>query len=226
MFDPVVNFGKSQVSIGYNAAATSIALSSGEGANLPDTANGSFNVVWWNSTDYGDPADDPNKEIVRVTTRSTDTLTVTRAQEGTSATTKNTSGKTYKMALSVTKKTIEDLTVNATDTVQTTDATQTTLDSFTLTDENTYHVEALVTGVQSDGTDRASYHIACTVYRTAAGAATLQGSVTNIHANESNASLDCTFTVNSNDLRLSVTGIAAETWEWDGRMTRINGSNA
>lgn len=223
-FDQVINFGKSQVSIGYDASATSIALSSGEGANLPSTFN--YNLVWWNSTDYGDPADDPNVEIVQVTARSTDTLTVVRAQEGTSATTKNTSSKTYKMALSLTKKMIDDLTISATDTVQTTDATQTTLDTVTLTDENTYHVEALVTAVQSDGTDRASYHIACTAYRTAAGSATLQGSVTVIHGNESNASLDCTFTVSGNDLRLSVTGIAAETWEWDGRLTRINGSNA
>ena len=225
-FDSIVNFGKAQVSIGYDASATSIALSSGEGANLPATTIEPYNVVWWNSTDYGDPADDPNVEIVRVTTRSTDTLTVTRAQEGTSATTKNTSSKTYKMALSLTKKMLDDITISATDTVQTTDATQTTLDSFTLTDENTYHVEALVTAVQSTGAERASYHIACTVYRTGAGSATLQGSVTTIHGNESDANLDCTFTVNSNDLRLSVTGIAAETWEWDGRMTRINGSNA
>ena len=222
-FDKIINFGKVQVSIGYDASATSIALSSGDGAKLPSSFP--YNVVWWDFTTYSDPGDDPNVEIVRVTNRVTDTLTVTRAQEGTGASTKNTSGKTYKMDLSMTKKMIEDLTINATDTVQTLDATQTTLDTVTLTDENTYHVEALVTAVQSDGTDRASYHIACTAYRTAAGSATLQGSVTTIHGNESNAALDCTFTVSGSDLRLSVTGIAAETWEWDGRITRINGSN-
>lgn len=223
-FDSIVNFGKVQVSIGYDASATSIVLSTGDGAKLPSVFP--YNLIWWNFTDFSDPGDDPNVEIVRVTNRSTDTLTVTRAQEGISATTKNTATKTYKMDLALTKKMIDDLTISATDTVQTTDATQTTLDTVTLTDENTYHVEALVTGVQSDGTDRASYHIACTVYRTSAGSATLQGAVTVIHGNESNAALDCTFTVSGNDLRLSVTGIAAETWEWDGRITRINGSNA
>ena len=210
-FDQLINFGKVQVSIGYDASATSIALSAGDGAKLPSTFN--YNVVWWNFTDYADPADALHAgeaEIVRVTNRSTDTLTITRAQEGTSAVTHNTSAKTYKMALALTKKMIDDITIAATDTVQTTDATQTTLDSFALTDENTYHVEALVTAVQSTG----------------AGSATLQGAVTVVHANESDANLDCTFTVNSNDLRLSVTGIAAETWEWDGRLTRINGSNA
>ena len=110
MLDPVINFGKVTVSTGYSNSDTSIALSSGDGAKLPAPAvNGAFNLIWWNSTDYGDPADDPSVEIVRCTARSTDTLTVTRAQEGTSATAKNTGGKTYKMILGLTKKTIDDL---------------------------------------------------------------------------------------------------------------------
>lgn len=108
--DNVVNFGKVQVSIGYDAAAVSIVLTGGDGAKLPAPASsGAFNLVWYNSSDYGDPSDDPSREIVRCTARSTDTLTVTRAQEGTSATTKNTASKTYKMLLSLTKKTYDDL---------------------------------------------------------------------------------------------------------------------
>jgi len=98
------------VSTAYSAAATSIALQTGDGAKLPQpSTDGAFNAVWRNSTDYPDPADDPNVEIVRVTARSSDTLTVTPAQEGTSASTKNTSGKTYKMVLGPTAKTIDDL---------------------------------------------------------------------------------------------------------------------
>jgi len=108
--DQVINFGKATVSIGYDASATSIVLTTGHGAKLPDPSTGNFNVVWYNSTDYPDPADDPSVEIVRVTAKSVDTLTVTRAQEGTSANTKNTVGKTYKMILSFTKKTYDDLT--------------------------------------------------------------------------------------------------------------------
>lgn len=109
MADPVTNFAKVTVSIGYDASATSIALTAGHGASLPQPSSaGSFNLVWWNSTDYPDPSDDPNKEVVRCTARSTDTLTVTRAQEGTSASTKNTASKTYKMILSFTKKTYDD----------------------------------------------------------------------------------------------------------------------
>ena len=108
--DPVKNFAKVEVSIGYDASATSIALVSADGAKLPQTSSdGDFNLVWWNSTDFSDPTDDSNVEIVRCTARTTDTLTVTRAQEGTSATTKNIAGKTYKMVIAVTKKTIDDL---------------------------------------------------------------------------------------------------------------------
>jgi hypothetical protein len=110
--DQVGNFKKVTVSTGYDASATSIVLSSGQGAELPDPASGNYNVVWWNSTDYPDPADDPNVEIVRVTAKSTDTLTVTRGQESISASTKNTGGKTYKMLNGITKKMITDISTD------------------------------------------------------------------------------------------------------------------
>lgn len=110
ILDSVTNFAKCEVSTGYDASATSIALSSGEGAKLPQpSTDGPFNLTWYNVTDYPDPSDDPNVEIVRCTARSTDTLTVTRAQEGTSASTKNTSSKTYNMTLGPTAKTITDI---------------------------------------------------------------------------------------------------------------------
>jgi hypothetical protein len=65
--------------------------------------------VWWNITDFADPADDPTAEIVRVTGRTGDSLTVTRGQEGTSAATHNSGSKVYKMALCLTKKMIDDI---------------------------------------------------------------------------------------------------------------------
>ncbi len=108
MLDNAKNFAKVTVSTGYDAAATTVVLTTGHGAKLPVEP---FNAVWWNSTDYADPADDPNVEIVRITARSTDSLTVTRAQEGTSASTKNTAGKTYKMIAGMTAKVLNnDLT--------------------------------------------------------------------------------------------------------------------
>lgn len=131
ILDPVKNFAKVTVSIGYDASATSIALSSGQGSKLPDPAtDGAFNLVWWNATDYNDPSDDPNVEIVRCTGRSTDTLTVTRAQESTSASTKNTSGKTYKMILAPTAKLVTDIGTNYLDL----SATQSVTGSKTFTD--------------------------------------------------------------------------------------------
>lgn len=108
--DPTKNLIKVQVSTTYNNSATSIVLTGGEGAKLPaPSTDGAFNLIWYNDTDYKDPSDDPNVEIIRVTARATDTLTVTRGQESITATNKNTAGKTYKMLLGVTAKMITDI---------------------------------------------------------------------------------------------------------------------
>jgi hypothetical protein len=101
MSTPVTNFGKVTVSTTYDAAATSIVLTAGHGSRLPSTFP--YPLTWWNFTDYSDPADDPNREIVTVTNRAGDTLTVTRGVESTGASTKNTASKTYKMLLGITK---------------------------------------------------------------------------------------------------------------------------
>jgi uncharacterized protein YjiK len=101
----IKNFAKATVSTGYDAAATSIALTAGHGAKFPSKFP--YNLTWWNSTDYPDPSDDPNVEIVKVTARSTDTLTVIRGQEGTTASTKNTASKTYTMIGGLTKDFVE-----------------------------------------------------------------------------------------------------------------------
>lgn len=116
VLDPVLNGVEVTVSIGYDDIATSIVLASGEGAKLPDPASGNFNLPWYNSTDYKRPFDDPNVEIIRVTAKSTDTLTVVRPAVGNSyngegstntAKTHNTGGKTYKMILALTRRQVE-----------------------------------------------------------------------------------------------------------------------
>jgi hypothetical protein len=110
--DAVANLLKLTVSTGYDQAATSIVLSSG-GSSLPAV---SFNASWWNATDYPDPSDDPNAEIVRITAVAGNTLTITRAAEsatgGGAASTKNTAGKTYKLMLGITAKMITDIGAN------------------------------------------------------------------------------------------------------------------
>jgi hypothetical protein len=108
--DPVRNFAKCRVSGGYATGVTTVALIGGEGSKLPDPAvDGPFNVVWWDAKTYADPSDDPNREIVRVTGRSADVLTVQRGQEGTTDLDHNAGGKQYKMVLAPTKKLIDDL---------------------------------------------------------------------------------------------------------------------
>jgi hypothetical protein len=92
------DYHQATVSTGYDASATSIVMTTGHAAYLHGPNVFPWNVVWWNDTDYPDgPASDPNGEIVTVTNRVSDTLTVTRGQGGTSASTKNTGAKTYKM---------------------------------------------------------------------------------------------------------------------------------
>lgn len=110
--DQVLNFAKVTVSVGYGPTATSIQLSSGQGAKLPTASTGAYNLVWWNATDFPDPSDDPAVEIVRVTNgggTDGDTLTVLRAQETTTASAKQNLNKIYKMQLTVTKKMIDDI---------------------------------------------------------------------------------------------------------------------
>lgn len=140
MADPVKNFAVATVSTTYDDAAVSIVLDSGGAAKLPDpSVDGEFNVVWWNSDTHPNPADDPNVEIVRVTGVSTETLTITRAQEGSSASTKST-GAEYKIMLSPTAKTITDLEqgrtfpfpANLTGTVAVTQDSQTVTGTSTL----------------------------------------------------------------------------------------------
>ena len=118
--DAVYNLTKVIVSTGYDSNATSIVLNSGQGALLPAQP---FNLTWYNFTDYPDPSDDPNVEIVRVTNVSTDTLTITRAAEAVaggvrSAQTHNTAGKTYKMLLGFTAYQLSQILVGSRTTYQ------------------------------------------------------------------------------------------------------------
>lgn len=106
--DPTRNFLKQTLATGYSLSETAITLPDATRFPNPDT-DGHFNLVWWNVTDYTDPTDDPNKEIVRVTAISGNIATITRGQEGTTATAKNLSGKTYQIALTLTKKTMDDI---------------------------------------------------------------------------------------------------------------------
>jgi len=102
--DQTKNFSKAQTSILHNSAATSITLDASEGGKLPDPAIGNYNLTWHDKTNFPDPSDDPSVEIVRVTDKVGDVLTVVRGQEGTVATDKNTPSAVYQFLLTPTDK--------------------------------------------------------------------------------------------------------------------------
>lgn len=109
-------------------------------------------------------------------------------------------------------------------TVTTTNNTATNISTLPLTDERTYYIEAVVCGVKSDGTQRASYKIAGTFYRTAAGFAVQQGSTTTLHSAESDALWNASFNVtgSSNLIQVRVTGVAGTTIKWGCTLTTVS----
>lgn len=108
--------------------------------------------------------------------------------------------------------------------VRTTDATATTLWSYALADNEHLNIVANVLCQGSSGTNTGGYIRAATVYRDG-GSAVIEGSVTAVHSAEYNAGLDCTITVSGNDVRVTVTGIAATTFDWHANV-QINGKTS
>jgi len=95
---------------GIDSVSTTLNLSSGGGAEFPNPGTAGFLVTVWNDTDYpGAPYNDPNVERMLVTAKSTDALTVTRAQDGTSAAAHNTASKTYRATLSFGKAELDQI---------------------------------------------------------------------------------------------------------------------
>lgn len=103
-------------------------------------------------------------------------------------------------------------------TLTTSDATAATLWSKDIPTNFVGLVRVMIVGRKSDGSDRASYQRAATVYRASSSAA-LGGSVLTIGTDyESNSAWDATLDVSSNTLRLRVTGASATTIAWSARV--------
>jgi len=109
MIDQRSNFINVAVAGTHTDTATTISLESGEASELPDPANGEYNLVWFNEEE-NTPDQDSNVEIVRVTAvdTSNDEITVARGQEGTTAVAHD-STPNYRMILSATAKTFSDI---------------------------------------------------------------------------------------------------------------------
>jgi hypothetical protein len=87
------NFAVTTLAAGIDNTTTSISVT--DATKLPTAP---FIAVVWNATDYPDIVSDPNVEIVYVTSVSSNTLTVIRGYDGTTASVHNATGKTYKIA--------------------------------------------------------------------------------------------------------------------------------
>ena len=72
------NFAFSTLAVGCNAAATSLALASGTGAKFPTLAAGEYFYATLENASL-------DREVVKVTARSTDAITVVRGQDNTTA---------------------------------------------------------------------------------------------------------------------------------------------
>lgn len=87
-FYSLVNNGQSKSAVDALNNTTdpvTFSVTSGTGSRFPTTGNPFF-VTVWDSASYGDPADDPNMEILLVPSRTGDEFTgCTRAQQGTTA---------------------------------------------------------------------------------------------------------------------------------------------
>ena len=103
--DPVADDAFGTLSTGINSSATSMVATTGVGTRFPSSFP--YTVTIYNCTDYGASHLDPSRERVRVTNRVSDTFTITRGQESTSAVNHNTAGKTYCIQQSLTKAMVD-----------------------------------------------------------------------------------------------------------------------
>lgn len=99
--EPVENFAKATLIQGYGSAVTTMVVTTGQGARFPSTTP--FRVTVFECSTYASAVDDLNREILLVTSRTGDSFTVSRGQEGTVASDHNTAGKTYCIEQSLTK---------------------------------------------------------------------------------------------------------------------------
>ena len=93
------NFAEVEFASGFNSAATTATLVTGDGAKLPvSRRDGPFPLVIYNHTDSpSNPLGDAGVEIVWVHDNSGDSIgAMIRGQDDTSASNHNTSGKTYR----------------------------------------------------------------------------------------------------------------------------------
>ena len=116
------------------------------------------------------------------------------------------------------KKYADDL-LGVVSTIQTSNTNATTIATISLDDNSTYHISFTVIGVQGGYSNRGSYEMRCTAYRNG-GTASLQGTVSVVHSQESDGSWDVTVAPDGNDIKIYVTGSMANV-DWKCSYTSI-----
>jgi hypothetical protein len=102
--------------------------------------------------------------------------------------------------------------IEATEKARTTSATPVNWD-LPIASGRTYHFQVLVAGVKSDGSGIACYTRRVSA-KNVAGTVTIVNNQTIGTDYEDNAATDVAVTASTTNVRISVTGIAAETWRW------------
>jgi len=104
----------------------------------------------------------------------------------------------------------------------TTDATQYTLVASSIAVNSLVMLKAEVSARANDNSCFAGFIKTVMAYNTGAGA--ILGTIQDDYTYRTNTNLNCTFTTNNNDVRVSVTGLAGTTINWDGilRTTRLS----
>ena len=104
------------------------------------------------------------------------------------------------------------------DKVSTTDATETTLATVPVEADSVIILTAFVKGRRTNGADRGGFIRRAVVFRSGAGAATLEGSVNSPFTRFSDSNWDVTIDVDGgNNARIRVTGVAAQNIDWTSK---------
>jgi hypothetical protein len=108
------NFASTTIT-GIASGATTINCATGDGSKFEGTVF-PYYVVVWNVSDYASPdTAGSDKELFKVTARTSDAFTVVGAQQGTTAQNHNTAGKTYAMEAVVTATDLNDIVAKSGD---------------------------------------------------------------------------------------------------------------
>lgn len=118
------------------------------------------------------------------------------------------------LATDVATKGYVDSLIASSATITTVGAGTSTIATVALANNSVYHIEAVFVARRTDAADRGSYARRAVIFREAAGAATIVGTVDTNLTRESLPGLDGTIAVSGNNVIFTVDGAAGATVNW------------